>query len=106
MHRRIGRFAHGNAARSTEIQRGVAALDHAHERSILCHAFEHLGFPAALTGPIVRGDVDAVRLHLGRLSPSDRSLYSALGRETLRLARLAGLDPDRAAELESLLAVD
>ncbi|MFO7260018.1 MAG: DUF2520 domain-containing protein [bacterium] len=67
---------------------------------------EHLGFPAALTGPIVRGDVDAVRLHLGRLSPSDRSLYSALGRETLRLARLAGLDPDRAAELESLLAVD
>jgi len=67
---------------------------------------EHLGVPGALTGPIARGDVDTVRLHLGRLSPSDRSLYSALGRETLQLARLAGLDPDRAAELESLLAVD
>src|SRR5690606_24577447 len=67
---------------------------------------EHLGFAAALTGPIVRGDVDTVRLHLGRLSPPDRSLYSALGRETLRLARLAGLDPARAAELESLLSAD
>jgi len=67
---------------------------------------DHLGFAAALTGPIVCGDVDTVRLHLGRLSASDRSLYSALGRETLRLARLAGLDPARAAELESLLSVD
>lgn len=67
---------------------------------------EHLGFAAALTGPIVRGDVDTIRLHLARLSPHDRALYSALGRETLRLARLAGLDPARAAELESLLSVD
>lgn len=65
---------------------------------------EHLGFAAALTGPIVRGDVDVVRLHLGRLSSHDRSLYCALGRETLRLARLAGLDAERAAELESLLS--
>ncbi|HEY8469046.1 MAG TPA: DUF2520 domain-containing protein [Longimicrobiales bacterium] len=65
---------------------------------------EHLGFAAALTGPIMRGDVDVVRLHLGRLSSEERSLYCALGRETLRLARLAGLDAERAAELESLLS--
>ncbi len=64
---------------------------------------EQLGPAAALTGPIARGDADTVRLHLSRLSPEDRLLYCALGRETLRLARAMGLDPARAAELDSLL---
>ena len=64
---------------------------------------EHLGVPAAVTGPIARGDVDTVRLHLARLSPGDRVLYSGLGLELLRLARSAGLDEARAAEIESLL---
>jgi len=64
---------------------------------------EHLGPAAALTGPIARGDVDTVRLHLARLSPDDRALYCALGREALRLARVAGLDPGRAAELDAIL---
>nr|NIP79630.1 DUF2520 domain-containing protein [Gemmatimonadota bacterium]NIQ54405.1 DUF2520 domain-containing protein [Gemmatimonadota bacterium]NIU74616.1 DUF2520 domain-containing protein [Gammaproteobacteria bacterium]NIX44547.1 DUF2520 domain-containing protein [Gemmatimonadota bacterium] len=64
---------------------------------------EDLGVSAALTGPVARGDVDTVRLHLGRLSPTERSLYCALGLETLRLARSAGLDEERAAELETLL---
>jgi predicted short-subunit dehydrogenase-like oxidoreductase (DUF2520 family) len=65
---------------------------------------EQLGFGAALTGPVARGDLDTVRLHLSRLSSGERSLYSALGRETLSLARAAGLDPERAAALEELLA--
>ncbi|HUE76671.1 MAG TPA: Rossmann-like and DUF2520 domain-containing protein [Longimicrobiales bacterium] len=64
---------------------------------------EQLGFGAALTGPVARGDIDTVRLHLSRLSPRERGLYSALGRETLRLARAAGLDPARADAIESLL---
>jgi predicted short-subunit dehydrogenase-like oxidoreductase (DUF2520 family) len=64
---------------------------------------EHLGVPAAVTGPIARGDVDTVRLHLARLSPGDRVLYSGLGLELLRLARAAGLDEARADEIESLL---
>lgn len=64
---------------------------------------EELGLAAALTGPVARGDVDTVRLHLARLSPTERTLYSALGLETLRLARSAGLDEERAAELETLL---
>lgn len=64
---------------------------------------EQLGFGAALTGPVARGDVDTVRLHLSRLSPRERSLYSALGREALHLARAAGLDPARANEIEALL---
>jgi predicted short-subunit dehydrogenase-like oxidoreductase (DUF2520 family) len=65
---------------------------------------EDLGVAAALTGPIARGDVDTVRLHLARLSAEDRVLYCALGKETLRLARVAGLDAERAAELEALLS--
>jgi predicted short-subunit dehydrogenase-like oxidoreductase (DUF2520 family) len=64
---------------------------------------EKLGVPAALTGPIPRGDVDTVRLHLARLSDEDRLLYCALGREMLYLSRLAGLDEQRAGELEALL---
>lgn len=62
-----------------------------------------LGVPAALTGPIARGDTDTVRLHLARLSPADRVLYCGLGLELLRLARGAGLDEERAGEIESLL---
>jgi predicted short-subunit dehydrogenase-like oxidoreductase (DUF2520 family) len=65
---------------------------------------EQLGLAAALTGPVARGDVDTVRLHLSRLSPRERNLYSALGMETVQLARAVGLDPDRAAALESLLS--
>lgn len=64
---------------------------------------EQLGFGAALTGPVARGDVDTIRLHLSRLSARERRLYSALGLETLHLARAAGLDPARAEEIETLL---
>lgn len=64
---------------------------------------EQLGVRAAVTGPIARGDVDTVRLHLARLSDEDRVLYCGLGLELLRLARAAGLDETRAAEIEALL---
>jgi predicted short-subunit dehydrogenase-like oxidoreductase (DUF2520 family) len=67
---------------------------------------EQLGVSAALTGPIARGDLETVRLHLSRLSPAQRRLYCALGRESLDLARAAGLDEHRAAERESLLPAD
>jgi predicted short-subunit dehydrogenase-like oxidoreductase (DUF2520 family) len=65
---------------------------------------EHLGPLGALTGPISRGDVDTVRLHLARLSAGDRVLYCDLGAEVLRLARAAGLDERRAEHIESLLS--
>jgi predicted short-subunit dehydrogenase-like oxidoreductase (DUF2520 family) len=65
---------------------------------------EQLGVPAALTGPIARGDADTVRLHLARLSPDDRALYCGLGMELLRLARETGLDEQRAGEIETLLS--
>lgn len=65
---------------------------------------EKLGVASSLTGPVARGDVDTVRLHLVRLSGHDRSLYCALGRELVQLARINGLDEQRATELESLFA--
>ncbi|MFW6080005.1 MAG: Rossmann-like and DUF2520 domain-containing protein [Gemmatimonadota bacterium] len=67
---------------------------------------EDLGVSAALTGPVVRGDLDTVRLHLARVAPAERDLYRALGRQAVRLARAAGLDDERAAELEALLDAD
>ncbi|HSJ05251.1 MAG TPA: Rossmann-like and DUF2520 domain-containing protein [Longimicrobiales bacterium] len=67
---------------------------------------QQLGMSAALTGPIPRGDSDTVRLHLARLSPADRVLYCGLGLELLRLARVAGLDEERAGDIESLLTSD
>jgi predicted short-subunit dehydrogenase-like oxidoreductase (DUF2520 family) len=44
--------------------------------------------PAALTGPIARGDVATVRSHLAALPPAMRPLYIALGRVALELAPL------------------
>lgn len=53
----------------------------------------------ALTGPIARGDIETLRLHLTALSGDDALLYRVLGLQTLALtahsedlkARLAGL---------------
>ena len=63
---------------------------------------ERSGAAAALTGPVARGDVDTVRLHLARLSPPARRVYSCLGAEAVALARKRGLEPGVAAEIEDL----
>jgi predicted short-subunit dehydrogenase-like oxidoreductase (DUF2520 family) len=67
-----------------------------------------LGPAAALTGPVLRGDVDVVRRHLQAIEAlSDRTLldlYVALGRRTLDLAGRAGALPAvQAGALEKLL---
>ena len=59
----------------------------------------------ALTGPIARGDATTLRRHLAALPHRDAELYRAVGRETLRLAREAGLDAAHAARLEEMLRV-
>ncbi len=60
------------------------------------------GAAAALTGPIVRGDVETIRRHLAGLDPKTRRLYAELGRATLELAKKAGLESRRARLLERL----
>lgn len=62
---------------------------------------------AALTGPIVRGDIQTVRAHLRSLrafAPAALESYVALARATARRAVAAGqLEPRRAAALLELL---
>lgn len=62
-----------------------------------------LGPARALTGPVSRGDVETVRLHLRILGPRERSLYVALGLEVLSVAEEGGLDPEQVHELRELL---
>jgi len=61
-----------------------------------------LGPVRALTGPVSRGDVETVRLHLRTLARSERALYSALGLEALGLAREAGLDAETLKVLQQI----
>ena len=63
-----------------------------------------LGPQAALTGPVVRGDVATIRRHLEALqslAPELLSLYIALTRASIPLA--SALDGPKLRELESLL---
>jgi predicted short-subunit dehydrogenase-like oxidoreductase (DUF2520 family) len=66
-----------------------------------------MGPADALTGPIARGDAQAVRMHLDAmrdLDPALRALYVAAGRWTLQLARKKGsLTDDQAREVEDVL---
>lgn len=60
----------------------------------------------ALTGPLARGDVETVRQHLTALStmPELRAFYVALSRAAIPLARSAGTDPGKLAQIAKLLA--
>lgn len=65
-----------------------------------------LGAPAALTGPIARGDVGTVRAHLEAMrhsAPDLVPLYIHAARRTLHLARRAGLDAEPARAIEAAL---
>jgi predicted short-subunit dehydrogenase-like oxidoreductase (DUF2520 family) len=68
---------------------------------------EALGIAAALTGPLLRGDVATVRGHLeaiGRLAPGADELYRAAARREVALAVARGeLAPERAVQLRELL---
>jgi predicted short-subunit dehydrogenase-like oxidoreductase (DUF2520 family) len=57
------------------------------------NAFQ-FGPAEALTGPVARGDLGTVELHLRELDPVDRDAYRALAREAARLTgrRDTGLD--------------
>ncbi len=65
-----------------------------------------VGLPAALTGPVERGDVSSVEQHLRTLearAPELLELYRLIGRDVLRLAReKSNLDADVVKRLEGL----
>ena len=60
---------------------------------------------AALTGPIVRGDVATVSAHLAALrpDPAARRLYVALSTAAVELARQAGTSEETLGEISALL---
>ena len=68
---------------------------------------ESTGVPGALTGPIMRGDLQTVRGHLEAMAlraPELAPLYKALSRHTVHVARDKGsLTPHAAAEMLELL---
>ena len=62
---------------------------------------KELGVDRALTGPLLRGDVETIALHLRTLEPADARLYSALGVRGLAWIG-EGLPPGTAAEIAEL----
>ncbi len=68
---------------------------------------ETLGIPGALTGPIMRGDVETVRGHLEAMekrTPELISLYKELARQTIQVARDKGsIDRQKTEELLRLV---
>lgn len=63
-----------------------------------------LGLLPALTGPVARGDVETIRVHLRAMEPREGEVYRSLGRELVILARARGLDPDVADELDRVFS--
>ncbi|MBW3534986.1 MAG: DUF2520 domain-containing protein [Gemmatimonadetes bacterium] len=62
---------------------------------------ETMGVGPSLTGPVQRGDVETVLLHLRAMEPRDRAVYTALGREMVELASAFGLADEVAERLGS-----
>lgn len=66
-----------------------------------------LGLGHALTGPVARGDIETVRLHLLSMEPREREVYRALSRELTDLAEEWGIvGDDSAADLRQVLHDD
>ena len=76
-------------------------------RQALANA-ERMGIDAALTGPLLRGDVGTLRTHLEALNEHAADavpLYVEVARREVAIAHRRGeLDDERAAEIERLLA--
>ena len=64
---------------------------------------EAMGPVQALTGPVRRGDLATIRLHLAALNSVDRLLYVDLGLAALALAREGGMADELALQVERTL---
>ena len=65
-----------------------------------------LGPRAALTGPISRGDAQAVARHIEALTTSERVIYARVAPLILNLAREGGLAASRAEAIELALSAE
>jgi predicted short-subunit dehydrogenase-like oxidoreductase (DUF2520 family) len=98
------KFYQALGAETNEALKAVLPLIHG-----TLHNIETLGIPDALTGPIMRGDVQTVRDHLQAMqkrTPELVSLYRELARQTVSVARDQGsIDQEMAEEFLKLLTV-
>lgn len=96
------KFYQSLGADKKEALQAVLPLIHGTLRNI-----EALGTPDALTGPIMRGDVQTVQDHLEAMqkrTPELIGLYKALARQTVAVAREKGsIDQQKAEELLKLV---
>lgn len=67
----------------------------------------NVGLPNCLTGPIARGDLGTIKLHLSSLkakAPSLAAVYCELGLQTIPIALEKGtIDKEKAGELQEIL---
>ncbi len=66
-------------------------------------ALEESELGRAITGPLVRGDVETIGLHMRSLEPRERALYAALGMELAELIEGTGFDNDALSEIRTLM---
>ncbi len=93
-------LAAGEGLDRAEAARALAGLLASAARNVAA-----VGLPAALTGPIARGDVATVRRHLAALPEEARALYRASARPTVELARAKGrAEPSALDAIAALIA--
>jgi predicted short-subunit dehydrogenase-like oxidoreductase (DUF2520 family) len=66
-------------------------------------ALEESELGRAITGPVVRGDVETIGLHMRSLEPRERALYAALGMELADLIEGTGFDNAALSEIRTLM---
>ena len=66
---------------------------------------QELGLAPALTGPISRGDIETVRLHLRTIPEREARVYKDLGREAVALAEARGLEGEAVEILRDLFQI-
>ena len=55
---------------------------------------EEMGLERALVGPITRGEVETLSLHLRSIDPRWREIYKVLGRELIELLGAENIDEE------------
>ncbi len=95
---RAVRALEGQGVSTRRAERAVAGL----LRSVADNV-ARVGVPAALTGPIVRGDAATVAAHRAAIDPKTRAAYDAIAPVILDVAREAGLSASNARAIRAAL---
>ncbi len=67
---------------------------------------EEMGLERALVGPVTRGEIETLSLHLRNADPRSRELYKVLGRELIELLGPGNLDEETMHSVWKLFEVE